>query len=65
MRCQICNKPTRNFKLNVHTGKYESICNRCANIIHRCKYNYTDFEDVDKLEEMSEEEFLRFLQEEC
>lgn len=63
MRCQICNRITDNWCRNPKTGKYESICNKCrASIIDANSY-YTDI-DEDLIDvDMSEEEFLNYLEE--
>lgn len=45
MKCQICNRDTDNWSKNPRTGKYESICNTCKNIIRTTTYYYTDFEE--------------------
>lgn len=64
MRCQICNRVTNNWKKNKHTGKYESICNKCQNIINSCTLQYEDFTDalIADIEE-DERDFLTILKE--
>lgn len=63
MKCQICNRETDNFKKNKQTGKYESICNVCQNIIRGTDAVYQDFEEDILDVEVAEKDFLEFLKE--
>ena len=45
MRCQICNRETDNWQKNKHTGKYESICDRCKKSIKDVTSYYTDIDE--------------------
>lgn len=68
MRCQICNKQTSNFEKNEYTGKYESICNKCKNLIRSTKVHYTDIEesiaDRDDLSDVEIQQILKGIDDE-
>lgn len=68
MRCQICNKPTTNFEKSEYTGQYESICNKCKNLIRSTKIRYTDIEetllDRDDLTDVEVQQLLKGIDDE-
>lgn len=70
MRCQICNRETDNWEKNKHTGKYESICDRCKRSIKNVTSYYTDIDEPilvneDELTDVDVLEILKEYDNEC
>lgn len=70
MRCQICNRETDNWEKNKHTGKYESICDRCKKSIKNVTSYYTDIDEPilvneDELTDVDVLEILKEYDNEC
>ena len=70
MRCQICNRETDNWEKNKHTGKYESICDRCKRSIKDVTSYYTDIDEPilvneDELTDVDVLEILKEYDNEC